>query len=385
MIIKKDFEIVKAKGESRSLALKAKKVSSDEECSTSGSEDEEYAMATFQRSRDDKNGKGEKKCFRCGDPNHLIGECPKPPKDKNQRAFVEGSWSDSGEEDDEKIKVKTCLVARASNEELNGCQWIRGLLCFAKASVLVNGSPSREFQFQCGLKQGDPLTLLLFILVMELLHLALSKVVEAGIFKGIRLNNSLALSHLFYADDALIIGVGISRLNIETAAASIGCSIMNNQFSYLGVMVGSNMSRHKAWVDVVLKIRSRLSKWKTKTLSIGGRLTLLKSVLGASPLYTMSIFKVPKGVLKEMESIRNSFIIGVDNSDKKITWVAWDKVLALKKNRGDKTFHDKFPRMFALEMDKNISVAAKMVDQVIVGFAISQMMACLESKISEIV
>ncbi|GJY26479.1 zf-CCHC domain-containing protein [Tanacetum coccineum] len=84
--------------------LNAKKKSSDEESSTSGSEDEEYAIAvrdfnrrgrfvrqpwndkkTFQRSRDDKNGKNDRKCFRCGDPNHLIGECPKPSKDKNQR------------------------------------------------------------------------------------------------------------------------------------------------------------------------------------------------------------------------------------------------------------------------------------------------------------
>ncbi|GJY78699.1 hypothetical protein Tco_0484500 [Tanacetum coccineum] len=45
MIIKKDSEIVKAKVKRKSLALKAKKESSDEECSTSGSEDEEYAMA----------------------------------------------------------------------------------------------------------------------------------------------------------------------------------------------------------------------------------------------------------------------------------------------------------------------------------------------------
>ncbi|GJT07678.1 copia protein [Tanacetum coccineum] len=110
MIIKKDSEIVKAKGERRSLALKAKKESSDEECLTSGSENEEYAMAV----RDFK--KFFKRRGRCGDPNHLIGECPKPPKDKNQRAFVEGSWSDSGEEDDEKAKDKTCLVAQASNE-----------------------------------------------------------------------------------------------------------------------------------------------------------------------------------------------------------------------------------------------------------------------------
>ncbi|GJZ68889.1 putative reverse transcriptase domain-containing protein, partial [Tanacetum coccineum] len=139
MIIKKDSAIVKAKGERRSLALKAKKESSNEECLTSRSEDEEYAMAvrdfkkffkrrgrfvrqprndkkTFQRSLDDKNGKSKRKCFRCRDPNHLIGECPKPPRDKNQRAFVGGFWSDSGNEDDEKIQDEICLVAQAPNE-----------------------------------------------------------------------------------------------------------------------------------------------------------------------------------------------------------------------------------------------------------------------------
>ncbi|GJT23235.1 retrovirus-related pol polyprotein from transposon TNT 1-94 [Tanacetum coccineum] len=139
MIIKKDSKIVKAKVERKSLVLKDKKDSSDEECSTSGSDDKEYAMAvkdfkkffkrrgrfmrqpqndkkTFQRSRDDKNGKSDRKCFRCGDPNHLIGECPKPPKNKNQIAFIGGSWSDSGEEDDEKVNNETCLVAQASSE-----------------------------------------------------------------------------------------------------------------------------------------------------------------------------------------------------------------------------------------------------------------------------
>ncbi|GJZ15709.1 retrovirus-related pol polyprotein from transposon TNT 1-94 [Tanacetum coccineum] len=98
MIIKKDSEIVKAKGERRYLALKAKKESSDE-----GSV---RLLKVKTKSTP----------WRCGDPNHLIGEYPKPPKDKNQRAFVGGSWSDSGEEDDEKIKDETCLVAQASNE-----------------------------------------------------------------------------------------------------------------------------------------------------------------------------------------------------------------------------------------------------------------------------
>ncbi|GKB12138.1 hypothetical protein Tco_0846061 [Tanacetum coccineum] len=100
---------------------KAKKESSDEECLTFGSEDEEYAMAV----RDFK---------KCGDPNHLIGECLKPPKDKNQRAFVGGFWSDSGEEDDEKVKDETCLVAHASSEiclgvDLEPDEWINDSRC----------------------------------------------------------------------------------------------------------------------------------------------------------------------------------------------------------------------------------------------------------------
>ncbi|GJT53468.1 retrovirus-related pol polyprotein from transposon TNT 1-94 [Tanacetum coccineum] len=157
MIIKKHSEIVKAKGVRRSLALKAKKESSDEECWTSGSEDEEYVMAvrdfkkffkrrrrfvrqpqndkkTFQRSRDDKNDKSDRKCFTCGDPNHLNGEYPKPSKEKNQRAFVGCSWSDSGEEDGGKDKDETCLMAQASSEICPGVdleldEWIEDSGC----------------------------------------------------------------------------------------------------------------------------------------------------------------------------------------------------------------------------------------------------------------
>nr|GEV19654.1 hypothetical protein [Tanacetum cinerariifolium] len=99
MIIKKDSKIVKAKGERKSLALKAKKESSNEECLTFGSKYEEYAMAV-----------GDFKMF------FKIREFPKQPKDKNQRAFAKGSWSDNGEKDNEKVKDKTCLIAQASSE-----------------------------------------------------------------------------------------------------------------------------------------------------------------------------------------------------------------------------------------------------------------------------
>ncbi|GJR33884.1 hypothetical protein Tco_1209568 [Tanacetum coccineum] len=101
--------MVKDKREhSRSLTLKAKKESSDDDSSTSESEDEEYAMAT-------KNDKSKRKCFKCGDPNHLIGEFPKLSRNHYQGAYVGGSWSDSNEEGEEKTKDEKCLMAKASN------------------------------------------------------------------------------------------------------------------------------------------------------------------------------------------------------------------------------------------------------------------------------
>nr|GFC58434.1 RNA-directed DNA polymerase, eukaryota, reverse transcriptase zinc-binding domain protein [Tanacetum cinerariifolium] len=134
-----------------------------------------------------------------------------------------------------------------------------------------------------------------------------------------------------------------------------------------------------------------------KTLSIGGRLTLLKSVLGAILLCTLSIYKAPVGVLHEMEMICNKFFIGGDSLEKKMTWIAWNKVLASKKKGGlgylcyiltlkgfdflshckirvgnghntifwlDKWVLDiplcvRFPRIFALELVQGSSVAAK--------------------------
>ncbi|GKB45250.1 zf-CCHC domain-containing protein [Tanacetum coccineum] len=109
--MEKDSEIYKGKKERvKSIALKAKKESSDDETSTFGINDKEYAMVARNvkkflrrkgkfvrqpreekksfRKRDDKKGNSDRKCFRCGDPNHLIGDCPKPLRNKDQKAFV---------------------------------------------------------------------------------------------------------------------------------------------------------------------------------------------------------------------------------------------------------------------------------------------------------
>nr|GEW76570.1 zf-CCHC domain-containing protein/UBN2 domain-containing protein [Tanacetum cinerariifolium] len=108
-VIKKHSETVKSKREqSRSNVLKDRKESSDDDSSTFNSKDE-----TPWTSKDDKNGKGERKCFKCRDPNHLIRECPKLSRYQNQKAFVRGSWSDSDKDKDEKTKDDKCLMAKA--------------------------------------------------------------------------------------------------------------------------------------------------------------------------------------------------------------------------------------------------------------------------------
>ncbi|GJW44536.1 retrovirus-related pol polyprotein from transposon TNT 1-94 [Tanacetum coccineum] len=139
MIIKKDSEIVKAKVERKSLALKAKKESSDEECSTSGSEDEEYAMAVrdfkkFFKRRVDSALDAAIQII-------LLENVPKHERTRNQRHFVGGSWSDSGEEDDEKIQDETCnLKLFSTYKAYNGGNIIfgsnlRGQICDNKCRV----------------------------------------------------------------------------------------------------------------------------------------------------------------------------------------------------------------------------------------------------------
>ncbi|GJR43430.1 RNA-directed DNA polymerase, eukaryota [Tanacetum coccineum] len=142
------------------------------------------------------------------------------------------------------------------------CGCIQTYLRSSRGSILVNGSPTKEFHFHKGLKQGDPLSLFLFILIMECLHPSFQNIVN--------------VDDVVFMGQCKLMGIAADDDTVIQAARSIGCLQLKPPFSNLGSKIGGLMSRINSCDEIVNKLLARLSKWKMKTLSIGSRLTLLK-------------------------------------------------------------------------------------------------------------
>jgi hypothetical protein len=85
---------------------------------------------------------------------------------------------------------------------------------------------------------------------------------------------------------------------------------------------------------MIEKIRKKLSGWKSRHLSMGGRLVMLNFVLSSLPVYFLSFFKAPAGIISSIESLFKSFLWGGSEQTRKINWVKWDKVCQNKENGG---------------------------------------------------
>lgn len=92
------------------------------------------------------------------------------------------------------------------------------------------------------------------------------------------------------------------------------------------------LKRH--WKPIIERFYVKLSPWKAKTLSFGGRLSLAKAVLGSLPSYFFSLFVAPSRVIEVLEKIRRQFIWGGSDNKHKISWVAWEKIMAPKDKGG---------------------------------------------------
>lgn len=81
-------------------------------------------------------------------------------------------------------------------------------------------------------------------------------------------------------------------------------------------------------------MKKRLRKWDTRSISMGRRVTIIKLVLSALPLYIMSLFYMPKLIEKKHRSLLCGFLWGGKETEKKVAWVKWDEVCKAEKECG---------------------------------------------------
>lgn len=250
--------------------------------------------------------------------------------------------------------------------------WISSLLSSSRISVLVNGSPMKEFSPQRGLRQGDPLAPYLFILISEVLHVLLELALEKKVFEGATFKDGRkAISHLQYADDTIlfikadlpsILGVkkvlllfqAMSGLSInfnksqifdannevvrlEPWALALGCQIGKIPFTYLGASIGKNITSKSFWDPLISHFKKRLAQWKSDALNFAGKVVLIRSCLDALPNYWMNLYKIPRMVIKELDRIKRTFLwkkSGNDQGSKAIHLLSWDRLCEEKSSGG---------------------------------------------------
>ena len=241
--------------------------------------------------------------------------------------------------------------------------WIMECVSSATMSVLLNGSPLRPFKMEKGLRQGDPLSPYLFILVSEALVYFLRKAHHMNLIEAVSIGKAkVSLKHLQFADDILIFapknfvcitnyfrildifalmsGLTLNynksafipwrsedQIWVSEVATGVGCTIAQTPFTYLGFPLGVQYNKCSTWKPVLRNIENRLATWKARLLSRAGRLTLIKSVLNSLPVYFMSLFRMPKTVAAKIVKLQRRFFwCGRDTNSKCCPTVKWSEI-----------------------------------------------------------
>jgi len=151
-----------------------------------------------------------------------------------------------------------------------------------------------------------------------------------ALLRGFELASGLKIN--FAKSQFGIIGGGVTW-GLE-AAHTLNCRQMDYPFHYLGIPIGANLSSQLVWEPLITKFKSKLSKWAQKDISMGGKVTLINSVLNALPIYLLSFFKIPQRLVQRLITLQRNFLWGGDNVHNKIPWVKWADVCLPKIDGG---------------------------------------------------
>ncbi|XP_048494745.1 uncharacterized protein LOC125494904 [Beta vulgaris subsp. vulgaris] len=247
--------------------------------------------------------------------------------------------------------------------------WIMQCVTTVSYSIIVNGEPTSRFYPTCGLRQGDPLSSYLFILVMDVLSRMLTNGIADKSFEGIKISRlGPSVSHLFFADDSLIFfkanpkscdGVKnivseFSRLSGEVInyhkslimfspntphnsrqqmRALINTPVADSLGKYLGANIEVNGRNTRLYHPLVEKVEKKLSSWHNLSLSLAGRIILINSILSMLSLNILSTFLIPKTIANRLNSIFARFL-WAGTSDKKPIYWKGKSTLELPKSSG---------------------------------------------------
>ena len=132
---------------------------------------------------------------------------------------------------------------------------------------------------------------------------------------------------------------GKARDNEVFYSQLFGCGVGKFPFRYLGLPMHTRKLSNKDWQTIENRIEKKLSGWKGKLLSVGGRLVLLNSVLSSLPMFMMSFFELPKGVLEKIDCFRSRFYWQNDQHKRKYRLAKWE-ILCQPKGQGGLGIHN---------------------------------------------
>jgi mannosylglycoprotein endo-beta-mannosidase len=219
--------------------------------------------------------------------------------------------------------------------------WVRECIASPTFSLLINGSSTGYFDSNRGIRQGDPLSPYLFVMVMEFWSIHMDLATIKGSIQNYKRGRNLQISHLLFADDLLVfcrantksfrgLNILLKDLNRNTGlsmnkakskayfsrgvtgkaalCSRLGVSLGTLPFKYLGIPLSPNYPKARNYLPLLDKLRAKFEGWMVHSLNFAGRLELIKTVIYGTISYWYLTYKFPISISKEIERICANFL-----------------------------------------------------------------------------
>ncbi|XP_073360681.1 uncharacterized protein [Aegilops tauschii subsp. strangulata] len=239
-------------------------------------------------------------------------------------------------------------------------KWVSILLQSATTKILVNGVPGRSIAHACGLRQGDSVSPLLFVIAMDALTTIIGKALEQRVLSAYRGISAWQRVSIYADDVALFVHPTITDLSFtkhalyifgeasglkvnylkstatlihgdqedkERVVELLQCKLAEFPCRYLGLQLAIKQLTKQYWQPLLDMVRKCMPAWHRGLVQRAGRLVLAKSVISARPIHQLLVLQPPAWVLEDINSwMRSFFWAGEDKVNGGQCLVAWDRI-----------------------------------------------------------